>query len=140
MEDETIRSIPTRVGKSSDEKQPVSHYPVHPHAGGEIDTACDENLLAGGPSPRGWGNHAREDPFNWGQRSIPTRVGKSLEAASHPLAGAVHPHAGGEIWDKPVEEICKNGPSPRGWGNQKTEDKIPRLLRSIPTRVGKSGS
>ncbi len=71
-------------------------------------------------------------------RAIPTRVGKSLcnFLFCCPLAG--HPHAGGEIQAVKMETLKLDGPSPRGWGNQRIWEYNDKGERAIPTRVGKS--
>ena len=47
-----------------------------------------------------------------------------------------HPHAGGEHSDLAVDFKNVSGPSPRGWGARMAAMAIPRLRRTIPTRVG----
>ncbi len=133
-----VRAIPTRVGKSWPAVLPIARRSGHPHAGGEIKSDRSRGRRRRGPSPRGWGNHILAFVAKFPQRAIPTRVGKSTTSrkSSRPAPG--HPHAGGEIerllrWARPVA-----GPSPRGWGNPLLLALLPRDLRAIPTRVGKS--
>ena len=49
-----------------------------------------------------------------------------------------HPHVGGEIAQFVFAFRCQSGPSPRGWGNQTSDEAIKESLRAIPTWVGKS--
>ncbi len=91
-----------------------------------------------GPSPRGWGNHAKYSIYNFIKRAIPTRVGKSVPASFSISILAGHPHAGGEITVANWRVSGGRGPSPRGWGNRLRGAQCGRLGRAIPTRVGKS--
>ena len=132
------RAIPTRVGKSRFSPMLRDHSSGHPHAGGEINLNRHHRRRGDGPSPRGWGNqdrHRRHRPLH---RAIPTRVGKSLRRRSSTRRRAGHPHAGGEIVSPGDVAMWECGPSPRGWGNHLSHSAGGRLMRAIPTRVGKS--
>ena len=91
-----------------------------------------------GPSPRGWGEHAEEAGEGAGGRTIPTRVGRTsvrlLAAAPEPD----HPHAGGENGAQVYYTLDGTGPSPRGWGEQLADELPAQVLRTIPTRVGRT--
>ncbi len=91
-----LRTIPTRVGRTKRLKIEVLDVADHPHAGGENANPCPFALNAGGPSPRGWGEHRRRSVSQARPRTIPTRVGRTLPVASALAAIADHPHAGGE--------------------------------------------
>ena len=51
----TIRTIPTRVGRTSVSCSSVLFNSDHPHARGENSTVCASNARWCGPSPRAWG-------------------------------------------------------------------------------------
>ena len=89
---------------------------VHPHACGECPTR--PNLS---PSPRG------SSPRVWGMRNV--------GATQFPI-DTVHPHACGECYMVGVTIPWNSGSSPRVWGMLNHVQKIPQVLRFIPTRVG----
>jgi len=134
------RAIPTRVGKSAAMPSGAGWASGHPHAGGEISLGTRPFATAFGPSPRGWGNPTLPNSPGNAKRAIPTRVGKSHKSQAVFQVTPGHPHAGGEIRD--AEDVRGNadGPSPRGWGNQRSTSRILDYQRAIPTRVGKSSS
>ncbi len=90
----------------------------HPHAGGE--------------------NFILEDPIPIGERTIPTRVGRTTMAA--PMFARVpdHPHAGGENRNRIAGHNHVDGPSPRGWGELIIQEAGTEQVRTIPTRVGRT--
>ena len=136
--DRSNRAIPTRVGKSYRQLARRLFVAGHPHAGGEIGVVQEELSYIVGPSPRGWGNlHGSHDDL-WWNRAIPTRVGKSGEVMMSIPKSTGHPHAGGEILERPWPVERVTGPSPRGWGNQEVIGFYINRTRAIPTRVGKS--
>ncbi len=132
------RAIPTRVGKSICRLPLPPASPGHPHAGGEIPLCFPNDFRHRGPSPRGWGNPGGAVAWFNGRRAIPTRVGKSPTCGPMWRRSAGHPHAGGEISPKHFAICSNSGPSPRGWGNRKTNARRAKCHRAIPTRVGKS--
>src|SRR5208337_2024420 len=71
-------------------------------------------------------------------RTIPTRVGKTIDRVLFVGLGADHPHAGGE--NRRVRGLVPQsiGPSPRGWGKRAPSVGFLRSRRTIPTRVGKT--
>src|SRR5436309_524547 len=72
-------------------------------------------------------------------RTIPTRVGRTISGPSEGTARPDHPHAGGEnnsVTDKTENEY---GPSPRGWGERYPCRRKGQRVRTIPTRVGRTG-
>src|SRR5438445_91685 len=50
-----LRTIPTRVGRTSPNSSPELLSSDHPHAGGENAQANAGSRQTRGPSPRGWG-------------------------------------------------------------------------------------
>ena len=56
------------------------------------------------------------------------------------LEAADHPHAGGENLGTITPTAATNGPSPRGWGKLLLTLTAWAADRTIPTRVGKTGS
>ncbi len=91
-----------------------------------------------GPSPRVWGKRPPQPHRPGPRRSIPTRVGKTDMTTAAILFISVHPHACGEngIGEQIAQQLA--GPSPRVWGKRPYGEVIGYLLRSIPTRVGKT--
>ena len=73
------RSIPTRVGTSPADC--LTHRPttVHPHACGDIACLDKQGDVIPGPSPRVWGHRGHAGARARRHRSIPTRVGTSLD-------------------------------------------------------------
>ncbi len=72
-------------------------------------------------------------------RTIPTRVGRTTYWPYLSYTNADHPHACGEnamMWWK-VRMLI--GPSPRVWGEHQRGDRRPGRARTIPTRVGRTG-
>ena len=73
------RSIPTRVGTSSPRDNARRRPTVHPHARGDLLRWSAKSARSGGPSPRAWGPLAPCILDYGAMRSIPTRVGTSLD-------------------------------------------------------------
>ena len=92
----------------------------------------------GGPSPRGWGERGVTSAVHHSDRTIPTRVGRTLLPSLFPIATPDHPHAGGENIEGRGTRVSDHGPSPRGWGERVSAgtDNLPQ--RTIPTRVGRT--
>ena len=145
----------TPLAKVSPPRDKGSSRRLHPHAGGENDSAWPAYEFFGS-SPRGWG---QRESFQAGRdmRTIPTRVGRTPGAArqiarcaDHPHAGgendaresrsdrADHPHAGGENVVADVSAWTMLGPSPRGWGEHRSSQDPGVAARTIPTRVGRT--
>ena len=93
-----------------------------------------------GPSPRGWGERGVARIHQRGNRTIPTRVGRTRSKLRphRPRKIADHPHAGGENKPSAASSRAPLGPSPRGWGEQTPCRQQPRAARTIPTRVGRT--
>ncbi len=126
------------MGKSALAPGSGRDRPGHPHAGGEIPPSDLGLEVAGGPSPRGWGNQRSPALVTALERAIPTRVGKSKVTRPPWALSSGHPHAGGEILVAASDSSPVDGPSPRGWGNLGCLAGLAGLARAIPTRVGKS--
>src|SRR5437899_3295167 len=91
-----MRTIPTRVGRTTLNRPGRNTLADHPHAGGENEGIPAYLRASYGPSPRGWGELVSVLMPSSPQRTIPTRVGRTL---SRPLTNKIlpdHPHAGGE--------------------------------------------
>ncbi len=112
------RFIPTGVGKT----KPPSMYsrccPVHPHGCGENSPLTSTRSTPIGSSPRVWGKRL---PFDQSCGSC-----------------AVHPHGCGENGHLHLVGCALFGSSPRVWGKQLQFLGRRRLLRFIPTGVGKT--
>ncbi len=95
--------------------------------------------MIAGPSPRGWGERDAHVHERKEIRTIPTRVGRTMGQSFWVTARTDHPHAGGEngFSAKPAEPM--DGPSPRGWGELAPVHGKAPLVRTIPTRVGRTG-
>ena len=139
MRDQT-RTIPTGVGRTEAQHLSGTANADHPHAGGENRDcrACVERIY--GPSPRGWGEPPGRQSDDQAHRTIPTRVGRTIPRRTRGRGTSDHPHAGGENIVLDESSILKSGPSPRGWGE--LAPKPGRFLpsRTIPTRVGRTGT
>src|SRR5271165_2539423 len=91
-----VRTIPTRVGRTSRTSAVRSSIADHPHACGENARLAELAPGGLGPSPRVWGERAQMARRQSGYRTIPTRVGRTT--AEHQLnrSQSDHPHACGE--------------------------------------------
>ncbi len=133
-----LRFIPTRVGKSSIKGEGTQMIAVHPHACGEV-VKNDINIAPMlGSSPRVWGSPVILTVQKTTARFIPTRVGKSSPPFLQQHSASVHPHACGEVPLPEMKKASKDGSSPRVWGSRVDTPDIPKDMRFIPTRVGKS--
>jgi len=93
-------------------------------------------LLILGPSPRVWGIRLLWRNSVLCFRSIPTRVGNTLNILLFSLSISVHPHACGEYAYAIFTKFFDTGPSPRVWGILLVRVFLVLALWSIPTRVG----
>ena len=130
------RTIPTRVGNTMCSYTILQSRPDHPHAGGEYFPRNSFSTLPTGPSPRGWGIHARGRWREPNGRTIPTRVGNTAECSPRARAVTDHPHAGGEYLMLSHSFTITTGPSPSGWGIPWICHLQSVICRTIPTRVG----
>ena len=90
------RTIPTRVGRTSQCQHPNVESGDHPHAGGENPGTALGLQPVPGPSPRGWGELRSVHTIAGRPRTIPTRVGRTMLCVNASSAMKDHPHAGGE--------------------------------------------
>ena len=132
------RTIPTRVGKTGSQRKNPAWVPDHPHAGGENSAGSMSSSSDAGPSPRGWGKRRRQPEALLDQRTIPTRVGKTINRSKNETTKTDHPHAGGENSRSSLGVDSASGPSPRGWGKPSSRPPRASPWRTIPTRVGKT--
>src|SRR5271165_1619950 len=91
-----MRTIPTRVGRTSLKCSRFRLQADHPHACGEnVAVVMMEGMLIG-PSPRVWGEHLTCLIPPWRCRTIPTRVGRTPAKSQRRNEKTDHPHACGE--------------------------------------------
>jgi len=131
------RIIPTRVGKSLRGRIARPALPDHPHACGEKRPGKARLRATFGSSPRVWGKERRAVRYEFGQRIIPTRVGKREQIHRPRGRPADHPHACGEKAGGSICPVAMAGSSPRVWGKDWSLLERVEQTRIIPTRVGK---
>jgi hypothetical protein len=73
------RTIPTRVGRTKLKRRSHELISDHPHACGENKEARMIMTAHVGPSPRVWGEQALPDLPAGALRTIPTRVGRTVD-------------------------------------------------------------
>ena len=117
-DEEDVRTIPTRVGKTARPRLRRVPPSDHPHACGENIRIRFIAAAKRGPSPRVWGklDHPWHQRTDW--RTIPTRVGKTTWVGSPRATCTDHPHACGENYSRGYQMQPTNGPSPRVWGKR----------------------
>ena len=91
-----------------------------------------------GPSPRARGKLQELQRSALHFRTIPTRAGKTNALKLQREAVADHPHARGENASATNPGIVENGPSPRARGKRFLYRNCLCLIRTIPTRAGKT--
>ncbi len=91
-----------------------------------------------GPSPRVWGEPRSTPALRAAQRTIPTRVGRTLGSYSPAPQFPDHPHACGENISTFARYSPNGGPSPRVWGEPPNTSRHETKTRTIPTRVGRT--
>src|SRR5208337_552199 len=74
------RTIPTRVGITAPPRSTTGSMSDHPHARGDYPAQCKSIATINGPSPRAWGLHANIASLTVDSRTIPTRVGITLNS------------------------------------------------------------
>ena len=131
------RYIPTLVGRFTAPDTDVLKAPVHPHACGEIAAYDAKKVEKTGTSPRLWGDWGIYGPPATGYRYIPTLVGRLLLALVEEGVVTVHPHACGEISYEETGAVLTFGTSPRLWGDFSDIPRNGRVMRYIPTLVGR---
>ncbi len=131
------RIIPTCVGKRDDNAPNLNPFQDHPHVRGEKDVPPQTLPRHAGSSPRAWGKGAGAHEDSASLRIIPTCVGKSIALWSPPSRTADHPHVRGEKIHARKSRSSQLGSSPRAWGKGFQFPADCRILRIIPTCVGK---
>ena len=116
----SLRSTPTRVGRTPRIGSVNVSVTVHPHACGENEGVILMALDVYGPPPRVWGERTGHIKIKLMPRSTPTRVGRTF--------GGV------------VLLLYLTGPPPRVWGERNLEAFSDDPARSTPTRVGRTRS
>src|ERR1035437_9312685 len=133
-----LRTIPTRVGRTTPPSRGLRLAPDHPHACGENSNSTASTGSGFGPSPRVWGELRRSGTQWCCGRTIPTRVGRTQSHECHGARFADHPHACGENAQQLAHKRFVNGPSPRVWGERIDTGLMRSPGRTIPTRVGRT--
>ena len=108
---------PTRVGTTRRLAARPAAAPVHPHACGDNVVLSSRSMSMSGSPPRVWGQLLRRFTREAGELTV-------------------HPHACG---DNPLDIAVaqlEDGSPPRVWGQQGKHQRIHRLIRFTPTRVG----
>ena len=90
------RTIPTRVGRTPPGAHRGHTDPDHPHTRGENSVATAGLPDTDGPSPHAWGERGAGIPREAGERTIPTRVGRTARASVYMEPSSDHPHTRGE--------------------------------------------
>ena len=132
------RSIPAWAGKPGRRwTMEAAVGEVHPRVGGETRSTRARSAPASGPSPRGRVDrlHGRHDSLPVG--SIPAWAGKPSSGASSSMSVPVHPRVGGETDPRESTGLYLRGPSPRGRGNQGSDERVFMQTGSIPAWAGK---
>ncbi len=132
------RTIPTRVGRTEGLSGMSASYSDHPHARGENPSALPLAQEVPGPSPRAWGELGDRLRFSLLKRTIPTRVGRTVVMKPATELRTDHPHARGENFYPDELAIPDDGPSPRAWGERQQHPVNALVVRTIPTRVGRT--
>src|SRR5260370_149848 len=74
-----MQTIPTRVGRTAPDQQTKMLIADHPHACGENLVPDTSTIREYGPSPHVWGEHHYRNSDIGRMRTIPTRVGRTLD-------------------------------------------------------------
>ena len=130
------RFTPTQVGNTSPPKRPLWSVSVHPHAGGEHDSASFSFCGASGSPPRRWGTRERIKVPAADYRFTPTQVGNTHVFHGFLAGVPVHPHAGGEHHLTLGLTFLWLGSPPRRWGTRDHFLHVINQLRFTPTQVG----
>src|ERR1019366_8879795 len=88
----SLRTIPTRVGRTLPGSPLTVLRRDHPHARGENVARFSANRAEEGPSPRAWGERTCMSPSVDKVRTIPTRVGGTARRVSSARMISDHPH------------------------------------------------
>ena len=136
--EKSIRTIPTRVGRTGITYVDATVNADHPHARGKNSTVEEQFGVVHGPSPRAWGERLLGGEAAGACRTIPTRVGRTHSAIRYSPIPTDHPHARGENADPTSGCPLEFGPSPRAWGELLGGGIDGVRTRTIPTRVGRT--
>ncbi len=132
------RTIPTCVGRTSNDACASRSSPDHPHVCGENCFAAVEIPTTRGPSPRVWGEPRNITRQGLRTRTIPTCVGRTALRVVRSIGISDHPHVCGENSPGGLKEATSPGPSPRVWGELLAPHQPTRINRTIPTCVGRT--
>jgi len=126
------------VGRTRRSRRRTTECSDHPHTRGENERCHLRARRAVGPSPHAWGepHHRRRFPVK--KRTIPTRVGRTTMVQDPRALHTDHPHTRGENPMATVIAGSAFGPSPHAWGERDGDRGRDELLRTIPTRVGRT--
>ena len=134
---ETLRFIPTSVGRGSTSHSASAFLSVHPHERGERQRQPLGQRFLIGSSPRAWGEGRYRAGYGIWLRFIPTSVGRGRWLPPQAAPRPVHPHERGERLCKESGLIPMLGSSPRAWGEVYLLIQIVAYRRFIPTSVGR---
>ena len=133
-----LRTIPTRVGRTTAETFSCRLLTDHPHTRGENMDRPSAAIEVSGPSPHAWGELTRNQAASKTRRTIPTRVGRTGSAVLPGSGMTDHPHTRGENAALNGTASTPVGPSPHAWGEPVGAQRDLPLVRTIPTRVGRT--
>src|SRR5271157_3986419 len=136
----SIRTIPTHVGRTEMYCFLWLWLADHPHARGENFARCDGPALKNGPSPRTWGEPPDVAEPGARRRTIPTHVGRTTSRSPSELRPPDHPHARGENTQACSRKLRLIGPSPHTWGERDLNFAPSKGDRTIPTHVGRTSA
>ena len=88
----------------------------HPHTHGENFIIGGKKNIPFGPSPHAWGKRYHNMQYQQIERTIPTRMGKTLFVKQEKFLYPDHPHTHGENFLKEFLLRLLLGPSPHAWG------------------------
>ncbi len=134
------RFIPTGVGNTTPDREPMRAYAVHPHGCGEYNRSSLRRPEIYGSSPRVWGIQKLQRLPRFPDRFIPTGVGNTSPRTHPQIRQTVHPHGCGEYMTRTVAGSVRTGSSPRVWGIQLVRRLEHLTPRFIPTGVGNTHS
>ena len=130
------RAIPAWAGNACTCATIAHSIAGHPRVGGERSRRACEDVLEGGPSPRGRGTPRRSARPPPRRRAIPAWAGNARERILRPRRRSGHPRVGGERYRTNNWVHGTGGPSPRGRGTRSRLGDGPRRRRAIPAWAG----
>ena len=135
-----LRTIPTRVGRTTPPGSSTTVETDHPHTRGENAPNVPSSRRMYGPSPHAWGERHELRHIRICERTIPTRVGRTEGEWPSSRCYPDHPHTRGENPGRLYLRLRDTGPSPHAWGELISVRPLANRLRTIPTRVGRTES